>query len=67
MRININLNYHLSYQLCTILGISESIISFTETWLNDKNSENVNLSNFDFICSNRENRKGGGVGFFYFK
>jgi hypothetical protein len=23
MRININLNYHLSYQLCTILGISE--------------------------------------------
>jgi hypothetical protein len=29
-----------------------------------KNSENFNLSNFDFICSNRENRKGGGVGFF---
>ena len=26
MRININLNYHLSYQLCTILGISELII-----------------------------------------
>ena len=23
MRIDINLNYHLSYQLCTILGISE--------------------------------------------
>ena len=41
-----------------------SIISLTETWLNDKNSENPNLSNFDFICSNRENRKGGGVGFF---
>ena len=41
-----------------------SVISLTETWLNDINSENFNLPNFDFVCSNRANKKGGGVGFF---
>ena len=41
-----------------------SAISLTETWLNDINSENFNLPNFDFVCSNRVNKKGGGVGFF---
>ena len=41
-----------------------SIISLTETWLNDQNSENFNLSNYNFVCSNRANRKGGRVGFY---
>jgi exonuclease III len=41
-----------------------SIISLTETWLNDQNSENFHLTNFDFVCSNRANKKGGGVGIF---
>ena len=41
-----------------------SVINLTETWLNDINSENFNLPNFDFVCSNRANKKGGGVGFF---
>ena len=41
-----------------------SIISLTETWLNDETSENFNLNNYNFVCSNRANRKGGGVGFY---
>ncbi len=41
-----------------------SIISLTETWLNDQNSETFNLGNYNFVCSNRSNRKGGGVGFY---
>jgi hypothetical protein len=45
--------------------LNELDASLTETWLNDKNCENFNLSNFDFICSNRENKKGGGVGFLF--
>ena len=41
-----------------------SIISLTETWLNDQTSENFKLNNYNFVCSNRANRKGGGVGFY---
>jgi exonuclease III len=41
-----------------------SIISLTETWLNDQTSENFNLNNYNFVCSNKANRKGGGVGFY---
>ena len=38
-----------------------SIISLTETWLNDETSENFNLNNYNFVCSNRA---GGRVGFY---
>jgi hypothetical protein len=34
-----------------------SIISLTETWLNEQNSENFGLSNYNFVCSNRVNKR----------
>ena len=41
-----------------------SIISLTETWLNDHTSINFNLNNYNFVSSNRAKRKGGGVGLY---
>ena len=41
-----------------------SIISLTETWLNEQNSENFGLSNYNFVCSNRVNKRGGGLGIY---
>ena len=41
-----------------------SVISLTETWLNNQNCEDFNLNNCSFITTNRGERKGGGVGMF---
>ena len=44
---------------------SFSIISLTETWLDNENCTDFNLDNFSFVCTNRDNRKGGGVELMY--
>ena len=42
-----------------------SIISLTETWLNEhKSVENFGLTDYYFVCSNRINRRGGGLGIY---
>ena len=41
-----------------------SVISLTETWLNNQNCEDFNLNNYSLITTNRGERKGGGVGMF---
>ena len=41
-----------------------SVISVTETWLNNQNCEDFNLNNYSFITTNRGERKGGGVEMF---
>jgi hypothetical protein len=47
------------------LKYSFSIISLTETWLDNENHTDFKLENFSFISSsNRNNKKGGGVGMF---
>jgi hypothetical protein len=46
------------------LKYSFSIISLTETWLDDENYTDFMLENFSFISSKRNNKKGGGVGMF---
>lgn len=39
-----------------------SIINLTETWLNEhKGGENFGLTNYNFVCSNRINKRGGGL------
>jgi hypothetical protein len=40
-------------------------MSLTETWLNEQNSENFGLSNYNFVCSNRVNKRGGGLGIYF--
>jgi hypothetical protein len=60
---------HLSMlkDLVTSLNKSFQIIGLTETWLNDINKDNFNLPNYDYIGSNRENKRGGGVGMYVSK
>ena len=42
-----------------------SIISLTETWLNQHISvENFGLTDYYIVCSNRINRRGGGLGIY---
>jgi hypothetical protein len=53
--------------LLNSLNHTFSIISLTETWLNDQTSENFNLNNYNFVCSNRANRKGGRIGLLNYK
>ena len=40
-----------------------SVIGLTETWLNS-NSHLFDLPGFEFVCRNRQNRVGGGVGLY---
>jgi exonuclease III len=51
----------------TSLNKSFQIIGLTETWLNDINKDNFNLPGFDYIGSNRENKRGEGVGMYVSK
>ena len=53
--------------LVTSLNKSFQIIALTETWLNDINKDNFNLPGYDYIGSNRENKRGGGVGMYVSK
>jgi len=41
-----------------------SIIGVTETWLSDSNQHLIDLPNFKFVCKNRHDKVGGGVGIF---
>ena len=43
------------------------MIGLTETWLNDNNNDNFKLEEYDYISSNRVNKKGGGVGIYVTK
>ena len=43
---------------------SFSIISLTETWLDNENCTDYKLDNFNFVSTNRNKKKGGGVGMF---
>lgn len=42
-----------------------SIIALSETWLKKSHPNLCQLNNYSFISQERENRRGGGVGFFY--
>ena len=50
--------------ISTLSSFSEpfSIIALSETWLNNK--ESLNLNGYVFVGQGRENRRGGGTGFF---
>ena len=37
------------------------IIGLTETWLNDTNYDSFNIKDYEYIGSNRANKRGGGV------
>ena len=41
-----------------------SIVSLTETWLDNENCKKFKLDNFSYVSMNRSNKKGGGVGMF---
>ena len=38
--------------------------SLTETWLDNENCTDYKLDNFNFVSTNRNKKKGGGVGMF---
>ena len=43
------------------------IIGLTETWLNDTNYDSFNIKDYEYIGSNRANKRGGGVGMYISK
>ena len=45
-------------------GIDFSLIGVSETWLDPSSETLVSLPGYKFVCNNRRNRTGGGVGFF---
>jgi len=45
------------------IGLTFSCMLITETWLRDV-SVSVEIPNYSFYCSNRDNRRGGGVGIY---
>ena len=47
--------------LSSINNFSFSLIGITETWLNINSPQMFNLQNYDFIRSDREHGRGGGV------
>ena len=53
--------------LLNSLGKPVKVIGLTETWLNDNNNDNFKLEEYDYISSNRVNKKGGGVGIYVTK
>ena len=54
-------------ELLDSLDIKFKIIGLTETWLKECNDDNFELLNYDYIGSNRTNKKGGGVGLYVAK
>jgi hypothetical protein len=49
------------------VGNSPFSHTLTETWLNDTNNDNFNIEKYDFISSNRSNKRGEGVGIYIIK
>ena len=54
-------------ELLNSLNETFSVISLTETWLNDNNAENFKLNNYNFVCENRKQKSGGGVAMYISK
>ena len=46
------------------LNLSFQIIGLTETWLNDNNTDCFALNDYEYYCSNRSTKKGGGLGLY---
>ena len=53
-------------ELLNTIDLSLSVIGITETWLKKPNSESTNvfIEGYNFIHNSREDKIGGGVGFF---
>lgn len=41
-----------------------SVISVSETWLNDTTAEQVNITGYNFVSNHRKSKSGGGVGIY---
>ena len=53
------------YDISILLSLSKAkILGVTETWLNNEQSEGIAIPGYEFICKNRKEKRGGGVGFF---
>ena len=55
---SVSKNFDSFKHLLNSLGKPIKIIGLTETWLNDTNNDNFNIEKYDFITSNRSNKKG---------
>jgi exonuclease III len=53
--------------LIDTLNLPFQIIGLTETWLNENNIDCFNLENYEYLCSNRTTKRGGGVGLYILK
>ena len=52
------------YDLSLLIFNSKAhILAVTETWLQDNNSDSVSIPGYNFVCKNRDGKRGGGVGF----
>ena len=54
-------------ELLNSLDTTFKVIGLTETWLNDYNDDSFKLPKYEYIGSNRTNKKGGGVGIYVSK
>ena len=57
-------NFDRFKTLTANLDTTFSIIGLSETWLNDKTFNQVDLPGYDFISNHRINKAGGGVGLY---
>lgn len=57
-------NFDKFKQLFDNIDHSFSAIGVTETWLNDHNSDQVNIPGYNFISNNRSTKIGGGTGIY---
>ena len=64
---SVSKNFDSFKHLLNSLGKPIKVIGLTETWLNDTNNDNFNIEKYDFISSNRSNKKGGGAGIYIIK
>jgi hypothetical protein len=64
---SVSKNFDSFKHLLNSQGKPIKVIGLTETWLNDTNNDNFNIEKYDFISSNRSNKKGGGVGIYIIK
>ena len=48
-----------------LLNIQFDVIGISETWLSNSSTlSSINMENYDFVCKNRIDRRGGGVGMY---
>ncbi len=54
-------------QLIDTLNLHFQIIGLTETWLTDNNVDCFALDEYEYLSSNRKQKRGGGVGLYLSK